>query len=433
MKRTYLPGKTWVRTAPNKQGFTEIISLNRFFCGLYSSHLHRPAFRKTCEAYFSRSVPRDGKTMLFVFHPQKPVAFSQLNPFLFYASEIRTQFDLHIRAVPSNRLSKCGIHNADLVCIQTEFDTSEADMDALFAQIRQDHPAAKIVYFDWFAPLDLRLAQRLHPHIDLYVKRQIFADLQKYNQPTIGDTNLMDHYCRRFQLPAPEQFFAVPDGFFAKLILGAGLFTGDYLLRAFHNNDFHNQKKTIDLHARLGGKGTAWYTAMRNEAVTACQNLRGLEVRQGGGINKQQYLVELAQSKLCFSPFGYGEVCWRDFEAIRAGALLLKPDMAHLRTEPDIYQDGETYVSIAWDYSDLQEKADFYARNEQERKRIVDNAQQVMRDYANNLRFLQQMAPLFELAHGRSLTAPTLHLTKLPPVGPVEIPAALSAKTGADS
>lgn len=370
--------------------------------------------------------------MLFVFHPEAPVAFSQVNPFLFYADEIRSRFDLHARAVPSNRLSDCNIRHADLVCMQTEFNINDAELNALLAQIRQSHPTAKIAYFDWFAPLDLRLAERLHPHIDLYVKRQVLADLQQYGRPTIGDTNLMDHYCRRFQLPASEQCFPVPEGFFAKLILGAGLFTGDYLLRAFHNDNFHQQKKTIDLHARLGGKGTDWYTAMRNEAAEACRNLHGLEIRQGGGINKQQYFVELAQSKMCFSPFGYGEVCWRDFEAIRAGALLLKPDMSHLRTEPDIYQDGETYVSIAWDYSDLQEKADFYAHDGQERKRIVENAQQVMRDYAKNFGFLQQMAPLFELAHGRYLTEPSAHLDKLPSVGPVQIPSDNPLKNGAD-
>lgn len=407
--------------------------MNRFFCGLYSSHSHRFAFKKTCEAYFSRRLPPAGKTMLFVFQPEKPVAFSQLNPFFFYAEQIRSQFDLHIRAVPANALSHCELRNADLVCLQTEFNLSETEMDALFAQIRQHHPSANIVYFDWFAPLDLRLAQQLHPHIDLYVKRQIFSDLQKYHQPTIGDTNLMDHYCRRFQLQEPEQFFPVPEEFFGKLVLGPGLFTGNYLLRAFHENQYDDRQKNIDLHARLGGKGTPWYTAMRNEAAEACRNLRGLEIRQGGGINKQQYFAELAQSKLCFSPFGYGEVCWRDFEAIRAGALLLKPDMSHLRTEPDIYRNGETYVSIAWDYSDLQEKADFYARHEGERRRIVDNARQVMHDYIHNQGFLQQMAPVFELAHGRPTEMSKLQLSRLPPICAVDIPAAGPLKTGADS
>ena len=40
------------------------------------------------------------------------------------------------------------------------------------------------------------------------------------------------------------------------------------------------------------------------------------------------------ESKLCFSPFGYGEVCWRDFEAMSTGAVLVKPDMSHLQARP---------------------------------------------------------------------------------------------------
>lgn len=401
--------------------------MNRIICEIYSSHAHRFAFKKACELYFSRKAPAGGKTALFIFQPEKPVAFSQLNPFLFYEDEIRVRYDIHFRAVAAPSLEYCGVRNADLVCVQTPFDISEADTQSLFTRIGALHPNAKVVYFDWFAPLDLRLAQQLNPYIDGYVKRQIFSDLEKYRQPTMGDTNLMDHYCRRFQLPAEEQFFPVPEGFFQKLIVGPGLFTGNYLLKAFHQNEFRDQTKSIDLHARLGGKGTPWYTAMRNEAAVACRNLRGLEIRQGGGISSKQYFQELAQSKLCFSPFGYGEVCWRDFEAIQAGALLLKPDMSHLRTEPDIYRDGETYVSIAWDYSDLQEKANFYAHNDKERRRIVDNAREIMRDYTQNLRFLEQMEPVFQLAHGMSNTA-ELHLTPLPPISTVEL--AVAAELG---
>src|SRR5690606_36460709 len=94
-----------------------------------------------------------------------------------------------------------------------------------------------------------------------------------------------------------------------------------------------------------------------------------------------------------------------DFEAIQAGALLLKPDMSHVRTDPDIYLDGETYVSVAWDYKDLAEKVDFYSCNTEERNRIVDNARQVMRGYMKNLQFLKQMTPVFQLAHGETVPA----------------------------
>jgi hypothetical protein len=58
------------------------------------------------------------------------------------------------------------------------------------------------------------------------------------------------------------------------------------------------------------------------------------------------------------SPFGYGEICYRDFEIILAGALLFKPSMEHLKTYPDIYVKNKTYVPFEWDFMDFNEKID---------------------------------------------------------------------------
>ena len=42
----------------------------------------------------------------------------------------------------------------------------------------------------------------------------------------------------------------------------------------------------------------------------------------------------MRHSRICISPFGYGEICWRDFEAILCGCLVVKPDMSHVETNP---------------------------------------------------------------------------------------------------
>jgi hypothetical protein len=56
------------------------------------------------------------------------------------------------------------------------------------------------------------------------------------------------------------------------------------------------------------------------------------------------------------SPFGWGEICYRDFECFLAGAVLLKPDMSHLKTWPDYYEPHVTYIPFAWDLSDLEQR-----------------------------------------------------------------------------
>jgi hypothetical protein len=99
---------------------------------------------------------------------------------------------------------------------------------------------------------------------------------------------------------------------------------------------------------------------------------------------------ELAQSRICFSPFGYGEVCWRDYEAVLCGALLVKPEMSHVQTDPDIFVPYETYVPVAWDYSDLFEKMDYYLANDAARQRIVDQAYATLHSYTQGDAFLGQ-------------------------------------------
>jgi len=66
------------------------------------------------------------------------------------------------------------------------------------------------------------------------------------------------------------------------------------------------------------------------------------------------YLQFLAQSKVTVSPFGMGEVCFRDFEANQFYNALVKPDMSGIKTEPSIYL-PDTYLPVKPDFSNLEE------------------------------------------------------------------------------
>lgn len=72
-------------------------------------------------------------------------------------------------------------------------------------------------------------------------------------------------------------------------------------------------------------------------------------------LNKRKYYNELNQSRVVISPFGWGEACYRDYEALNAGAALLKPDCSHMETWPDYYINNETYIPYKWDFSDFYE------------------------------------------------------------------------------
>jgi spore maturation protein CgeB len=87
------------------------------------------------------------------------------------------------------------------------------------------------------------------------------------------------------------------------------------------------------------------------------------------------------RSKVVFSPFGWGEVCFRDYEAVACGCLLVKPSMSHVATSPDIFVPDQTYVPVKWDFSDLCQKIEFYLSRPDEASRIAENAHRVLSTY----------------------------------------------------
>ena len=93
---------------------------------------------------------------------------------------------------------------------------------------------------------------------------------------------------------------------------------------------------------------------------------------------RPRYMRELGSSKVAVSPFGWGEPSYRDYEAVLSGAMLLKPDMSHVETWPDLYVSGETYLPFRWDCSDL-EAVLGDALHDEKWRRIARRAQEVYR------------------------------------------------------
>lgn len=340
------------------------------------------------------------KRLLFISE-HDPICHAQLFPFFYHAHDIAQRHDMEMRELPFARF-KQGHHpylgQVDAVCFQTWFDLTPETMDALAKQIHATWPNAKIAYFDWFAPTDLRYAEVLDPHIVAYVKKQIFKDLNQYSHSTLGDTNLMDYYSRGLKTGLQETHYIFPDGFKNKLLPGTHFAFTDPMLTYFLKSFPTQKNRSIDLHARIAVKGTEWYTRMRQIALDKSTALEGrLNVMCRGRVTRKKFFKELFDSKLCFSPFGYGEVCWRDFEAMFTGSLLLKPDMSHLTCYPEVFFPNETYVSLAWDLSDFEEKVDFYLANPQERERITRNAFEVINNCFKQKKFLEDVLPLLTL------------------------------------
>ena len=81
-----------------------------------------------------------------------------------------------------------------------------------------------------------------------------------------------------------------------------------------------------------------------------------------GRISSWEYTKELSKTIAMISPFGWGEICYRDFEAILNKNLLVKPDMKHIETWPNIYND-EHYFRLDWDSLNLLDIEKYIVKN----------------------------------------------------------------------
>ena len=88
----------------------------------------------------------------------------------------------------------------------------------------------------------------------------------------------------------------------------------------------------------------AWYRKSALKEISLNPKLKRL--------NLIKYYKILSESRICLSPFGWGEINYRDFEAFIYGTLLLKPNMEHLQTWPQFY-DPKTFITYDWSCKNL--------------------------------------------------------------------------------
>jgi len=139
----------------------------------------------------------------------------------------------------------------------------------------------------------------------------------------------------------------------------------------------HTSKKEKDNLSKIDTHYTHHRTTCYNE-IDRISKKHDLTV--SGNCRGKDYLDKMSKAKICISPLGLGEICWRDFEAISNGAILLKPCMSYIETWPNIYRPWDTYIPVMWDWSDLENVLLHILTNYEEYKVIADKAYKVMQN-----------------------------------------------------
>lgn len=108
----------------------------------------------------------------------------------------------------------------------------------------------------------------------------------------------------------------------------------------------------------FGIRNDLYYSRHRKRSLDELDRLDGTYNVVSNRLLPEDYNIALSKSKCAVSPFGMGEICFRDFETWNMGCILIKPFMHNVITYPNPYIDRETYFACNNNWDDLNEIID---------------------------------------------------------------------------
>lgn len=285
----------------------------------------------------------------------------------------------------------------DVLCVSSRYFTrwwSERGPESVMTyleRVRRSTPT--IVWFDITDSTGTTQFGVL-PYVDRYCKGQVLRDRTRYQQRYIGARIYTDYYARLFDIrgdiPDEAHLNVSPsDGDCSKIYVGwnAGLahygVLGPKLQRMWHWTRgavprWYSQEWTppqmarpVPVSCRIGTTHHRQTVARPRQEIARRLNAY-LRTEK---LSRRAYFEEMRRSRAVVAPFGLGEITLRDFEAITCGAVVLKQDMSHVETWPDLWVPGETYLPFAWDFSDLEARVHEVERDAERMAAIATEAQ----------------------------------------------------------
>jgi hypothetical protein len=262
--------------------------------------------------------------------------------------------------------------------------------------------AGKVIWFDSSDSTGVTHFELL-PYVDLYLKKQIFKDQSLYQNFFYGGRIFTDFYHQHFGITDDsifDQFYPLKEEYANKVDLSWNIGLGDvYNSFATHSKirrylpDLWNvnhkvsfvspsrertQDVFISTSANLGRPTVSFH---RQEIIRQLELIANNNHNLTMKINEKrtsfkQYRAHISNTKIAPSPFGWGELGVRDYEAIILGALLIKPDMTHMKTWPNIFIENETYIPFKWNFSDLKDIITEYIDDDKKRIKITEQSQE---------------------------------------------------------
>lgn len=236
------------------------------------------------------------------------------------------------------------------------------------------------------------------PYVDLYFKKQLLKDTQDYCRDVYGTRTFCEYYHNLLNIDdktITQRYYPhTEEKYLNKLRVAWNVGIGDIhaikpLQLILHPFSVRQPKfirpeeeREYDLQYRGSGYSPiAGYPRSRSkELMSEMMNESDIRISDiTKRIPKEEFIREAQNSTCILSPFGWGEICGRDFEAFVYGNCMIKQDMSHCVTYPNAYQAGFNYVPLKWDFSDFKDVIS--KATSQEYKKIAKQAQEWYKFY----------------------------------------------------
>lgn len=298
--------------------------------------------------------------------------------------------------------------NAEIVIIDYRYlssigDRTERDRNNIIKKVELLKKNSKVILFDTGDGTGSRCFW-LTPFVDLHWKKQMLKNKSLYTSSEMTDSYMPwipDEIITKV-FKDDHSYVGCPEVQLHKLKIAWNIGYVDY--REFPFSRYYptsiipqfvsagpkiikpSIERTIPVSYRGGLHSSPHYNYQRSKVIASLEKTKANNpsVIVGGKISQSVYIKESQNSKVMISPYGWGEVCYRDFECFIYGSLLIKPDMSHLETFPNIYIPNKTYVPINWKLTDLEEVLERVFSNYSEYLEIALTAQKQFVDQINS-------------------------------------------------
>ena len=236
------------------------------------------------------------------------------------------------------------------------------------------------------------------PIVDCYAKAQLLRNRSEYCAPHYGHRIYTDYYHRRAGITDDEPDWSEPvsqnthleklavswnSGLADYSLLGParmslyGHFPVSSLLSFPRRRTPPGRPRPMQLHVRMGTTYARASISYQRQMILS----RLGPLVAAGKINRRSYLDELSRAQSVLSPFGLGEITLKDYEVFLSGACLIKPNMNHLETWPDLFRPGETVACFDWDLADFDSVLTSLYDDSEARIAIANAGQENYRQY----------------------------------------------------